>query len=401
MIRISFAVLCLLGFAAAQEPAAPPKPDVPKEPVEKTTASGLKYTKLKAGKAGTEPERGDKVLVHYSGWLTNGTKFDSSLDRGKPFPLMVGVGQVIPGWDEALQLMTVGSKYKFHIPWKLAYGAEGRGSIPAKADLLFEIELVKVTKGEPIPEFRAADPEKEKTTKSGIKYEVIKAGDGVAGGNDQLVKIKFVIWNSDGKMIMCTQASSIYISGMCAKPALAGVPPQFNPKFFPEAVALMSKGAVVRFEVPPALCWGEKKVHPALPANTVTVWHMEVVKMADLPKFVLTPESNLKKTESGLMYEVLKEGTGKQPTADDQVTVHYSGWTTDGKQFDSSFARDTPAVFPLKGVIPGWTEGVQLMKEGAIYRFRIPGDLAYDNIPRPGAPKGTLIFTIELIKIGK
>ena len=82
--------------------------------------------------------------------------------------------------------------------------------------------------------------------------------------------------------------------------------------------------------------------------------------------------------------------------------MHYSGWTTDGKQFDSSYKRGTPTSFRLTRVIAGWTEGLQLMKPGAIYRFRIPGALAYDNIQsRPGTPKGTLIFVVELIKIGK
>ena len=79
--------------------------------------------------------------------------------------------------------------------------------------------------------------------------------------------------------------------------------------------------------------------------------------------------------------------------------MHYSGWTTDGKMFDSSVARGQPATFPLAGVIPGWTEGVQLMTVGEKTRFWIPGNLAYDNSPRPGAPKGTLVFDIELLSI--
>ncbi|HVV51590.1 MAG TPA: FKBP-type peptidyl-prolyl cis-trans isomerase, partial [Polyangia bacterium] len=77
----------------------------------------------------------------------------------------------------------------------------------------------------------------------------------------------------------------------------------------------------------------------------------------------------------------------------------YSGWTTDGKMFDSSVTRGEPATFPLKGVIPGWTEGLQLMTVGEKIRFWIPGNLAYDNSPRPGAPHGTLVFDVELLAI--
>ena len=86
---------------------------------------------------------------------------------------------------------------------------------------------------------------------------------------------------------------------------------------------------------------------------------------------------------------MLKKGTGKEhPKADSNVEVHYSGWTTDGKMFDSSVTRGEPATFPLNGVIPGWTEGVQLMVVGEKTRFWIPGNLAYDNSPPPRRAHG-------------
>ena len=106
---------------------------------------------------------------------------------------------------------------------------------------------------------------------------------------------------------------------------------------------------------------------------------------------------------SGLQYEVEKEGTGAQPTAEDEVTVHYTGKLLDGTVFDSSVSRGEPATFPLNRVIPGWTEGVQLMKEGGKYRFYIPSDLAYGPNGIQGAipPHATLIFDVELIKVIK
>jgi FKBP-type peptidyl-prolyl cis-trans isomerase len=105
-------------------------------------------------------------------------------------------------------------------------------------------------------------------------------------------------------------------------------------------------------------------------------------------------------TGSGLQYEVVTEGTGAKPGADDTVRVNYEGTFTDGTVFDSSYSRGEPAEFPLNGVIPGWTEGIQLMSEGATYRFYIPSDLAYgprgsQSIP----PYSPLIFDVELIAI--
>ncbi len=113
--------------------------------------------------------------------------------------------------------------------------------------------------------------------------------------------------------------------------------------------------------------------------------------------------ANVQVTASGLQYVVEKEGEGAQPTAEDEVTVHYTGKLTDGTVFDSSVNRGEPATFPLNRVIPGWTEGVQLMKEGAKYTFFIPSDLAYgpQGIPNVIPPHSTLIVEVELIKVNK
>lgn len=106
-------------------------------------------------------------------------------------------------------------------------------------------------------------------------------------------------------------------------------------------------------------------------------------------------------TPSGLQYEVVQEGTGKSPLATDKVKVHYHGTLVDGSVFDSSVDRGEPITFPLNGVIPGWTEGLQLMKEGGKYRFYIPSDLAYgDQAMGNSIPAGsTLIFDVELLEV--
>lgn len=117
-------------------------------------------------------------------------------------------------------------------------------------------------------------------------------------------------------------------------------------------------------------------------------------------------EENKKKhgvfeTESGLQFKIIKEGKGKKPTAESQVKCNYEGRLIDGTVFDSSYENGNPATFRLSGVIAGWTEGLQLMKEGAEYEFYIPGNLAYGPNPPGGQipPNATLIFKVELIEV--
>lgn len=114
------------------------------------------------------------------------------------------------------------------------------------------------------------------------------------------------------------------------------------------------------------------------------------------PADVAAAPADAQVTASGLASKVLSPGTGTlKPTATSLVMVHYTGWTTDGEMFDSSVARGEPIDFPLNRVIPGWTEGLQLMVVGEKRRFWIPSKLAYDG--QPGAPAGTLVFDVELL----
>lgn len=112
-------------------------------------------------------------------------------------------------------------------------------------------------------------------------------------------------------------------------------------------------------------------------------------------------KEGVKVTPSGLQYKVVKEGTGRKPKASDKVKCHYCGTFVNGSKFDSSYDRNEPAVFGLNQVIPGWTEGLQLMSEGAKYEFYIPYKLGYGEHGAPGAipPYSALIFTVELLEV--
>jgi peptidylprolyl isomerase len=255
--------------SAADPRKAPVDVAAPPDSAEKT-ASGLASRVLRSGTGMVHPHRWDKVAVHYTGWMTNGKMFDSSVAGGEPATFQLD--QVIAGWTEGVQLMVVGEVRRLWIPAKLAYGEKARQPGGPSGMLVFDVELLDITPG----------------------------------------------------------------------------------------------------------------VRPIEP-----------------PSDVAAPPKNATKTASGLAYVTLTKGDGKQhPYARDRVRVHYSGWTTDGKLFDSSIARGEPAEFPLNGVIKGWTEGVRLMVVGDKTRFWIPGELAYGNAPsRPGVPSGTLVFDIELLEI--
>jgi len=143
-----------------------------------------------------------------------------------------------------------------------------------------------------------------------------------------------------------------------------------------------------------------------LAAATLTLIPLTIMAQSALEKGEAFLKQNatkegVKTTASGLQYKVLTEGTGKTPKATDTVEVNYRGTLLDGTEFDSSYKRKQSISFPLNGVIPGWTEGVQLMKEGAKYQFTIPAKLAYGS-RGAGAeigPDETLIFEVELIKV--
>jgi peptidylprolyl isomerase len=243
----------------------------------------------------------------------------------------------------------------------------------------------------PAPPDVAAPPADAAKTQSGLASKVIKPGTGgQKPGATDLVTVHYTGWTTDGKMFDSSHARNAP-STFPLDRVIAG---------WRECVGLMVVGETRRCWIPQELAY---KGQPGRPAGML-VFDVELldakISPATAPPDVAAPPSDAKRTASGLAYKVLQEGTGTQkPTSRSQVTVHYTGWTTDGKMFDSSVMRGSPATFGLDQVIKGWTEGVALMVEGEKARFWIPQDLAYKG--EPGAPRGMLVFDIELIKIQK
>lgn len=175
-----------------------------------------------------------------------------------------------------------------------------------------------------------------------------------------------------------------------------------------EGVQLMLVGEKRRFWIPANLAYGEQPKRPGAPAGDL-IFDIELLKVIpapekrDTPKDLLRPPATAKRTKSGLAYAKLESSElddPKRPTANDVVLVNYWGWAKDGKQFDSTYDKGEPISLPLNRVIPGWTEGMQLMREGELYRFWIPAELAYGDEPkRPGAPAGDLVFDVQLLEV--
>jgi FKBP-type peptidyl-prolyl cis-trans isomerase len=248
----------------------------------------------------------------------------------------------------------------------------------------------------PAPPDVAAPPDDAQKSPSGLVSKVIAPGTGTDHPNpEDTVKVNYTGWTKDGRMF-----DSSVTRGQPASFRLNGVI-----KGWTEGVGMMVVGEKRRLWIPAGMAYGE---HPRMgtPAGDLT-FDVELLEITPAPKPPPVPDdvkaapANAKKTASGLAYRLLKPGTGqKNPGPTDVVTVNYTGWTPDGKMFDSSITRGQPASFPLNGVIKGWTEGVQLMKVGDKMRFWIPSSLAYGDVPvRPGAPAGPLVFDIELLGI--
>ena len=237
----------------------------------------------------------------------------------------------------------------------------------------------------PAPSDVAAPPADATKTKSGLATKVVTPGTGkIYPAKDEVVTIDYSGWTTDGKMF-----DSSVARGTPATLSLKRMLPGLG-----EGIQLMEVGETRRLWIPESLAYKGQQGKP----QGMLVFDVTLIGLPTrAPADVKAPPADASRTKSGIAYQVLKPGTGtRHPTKFDTVTVYYTGWTTDGRMFDSSLPRGAPSTFPLDKVIPGWTEGLQLMVEGEKARFWIPERLAYQgNQP----PFGMLVFDIELVKI--
>jgi len=381
--------------APAQDDAAQDVVEGPPECTadEVTLESGVRYCVLEAGSGGETPMKGDLVEVDYTGWLTDGTRFDTSREPRSPGlearPAVFPVGGLIEGWNEALALMSPGDHWRVFVPAALAYGQQGSPpKIGPNQDLIFEVELQSIVQR--VPRLTEWEPEAEGvvTMESGLAYRVLAAGEGPSIEESGQGNVGFSLYNQEGDLVTAHTLNRMN-DGASIQTG------QYILPFFEDVAPLLREGAEIQCKVPSKLGAGARGGGPGLTEGEDEIWMLR--GMAVRPMFRMPAAEELTTTESGLQYVMLTEGDGAEIAASNTVVVDYVGWFTDGESFDDSFSRGQPASFGVGQVIPGWTEGLQLMKGGGEAIFVIPAELGYGSSPPPGFRKDAdLVFYVKV-----
>lgn len=356
------------------------------------TSSGLIYKKLTKVAGTVMPKRNDTVLINYTGWRqATGETFFSNRGKGQPMPLQLS--NTAPGFTEAMQLVGKGEKAMLWLPPEIGYkGGPPAGTKPET--LVYEVEVTDVVAAPAIPDDVAGPPPTAPKLKSGLSYLVVRAGTGKDKARYfDTVTFNYSAWDAMGRMFDSTE--------MRKRPAT--VPPYRQTAVLEEILTSMIAGERRRVWIPSEKMLQSGKPLPGMPEGLLT-YEVEMITIAPgkepppTPSDVAKPPAEAKLTPKGVAYRVLKAGKGgAHPTLMDKVKVNYTGWTTDGRMFDSSVIKGEPAEFSLGGVMSGWTEALPVMSPGDKVRFWIPDELAYKGAP--GRPQGMLVFDIELLEI--
>ncbi len=377
------------------------------EPEQRTTSSGLAYTMITAGE-GPNPGPGDVVTLHYTGKLADGTVFDSSHEDDEPVHITLGEDEVIPGLEEAVKLLREGAKATVVIPPDLAYGEEGYGPVPGNETISFELELLHVRQAEPdepaIPDAEPKKPEPEEVvhqeeTASGVLVSVLETVGGQVIQEEMLITMHYTGYlDTDPKQEFDSSHNreepiSFILGRNMVIPG------------WDEALPGLRTGDRIRLWVPHEMAYGREGRDP-IPPESDLVFDIELIDAEEVSEpepFPVAGKDTLK-TESGLQYILVEEGAEELPPAGSIITVHYTGYLSDGRIFDSSVQRSEPLRFVLGSdqVMRGWDEAFALLSKDAKARLIIPPHLGYgDRGSGPIPPGETLIFDVEVIDIGK
>jgi peptidylprolyl isomerase len=358
-----------------------------------TTSTGLQYLEESAG-SGETPKVGEIVKLHYIASLTDGTELVNTYTIGEPISTVWGANRLLPGWEEGVGLMKPGGKAKLVLPANLAFGEQGYGTVPPNSQIVMEIELLTVEPA-PVPTEVAADQLTK--TASGLQYYDIKAGEGLTATQNSTVSTNYIIWvkTAEGYDYVDQSLANLPVSFVLGK----------GDTVFPgweEGATGMKVGGKRLLVIPPELALGAEG-NSVIPPNATLVMEIELADVKEPQVATPVDEKDYTTTSSGLKYYDLIPGTGDSPKAGQTVVVNYTGWLSDGTQFDSSLDRGEPFSFVLGegSVIPGWEEGVATMQVGGKRQLVIPPDLGYGeqgagNLIPPGA---TLVFEVELLEI--
>ncbi len=348
------------------------------------TESGLAIRFLDLGTTGgLVPNPSDLVEVRYRTWTTDGKRVEPELGEQL---IKSAVSNLPSGLAEGVSLMVGGQRARLWVPASLDPTQQQVGM------LVHDVELIGVTRRPPPPADVAAPPAKAKKLARGVRYRILTRGRrGKRPRPTDSVTVHYSGWTTDGERF-----DSSLDRG---KPATFGLDRVIEG--WTISVSKMRVGDHWRVWIPEELAY---KGQPGRPLGML-VFDIELLEVIRKPSPPRKPRNlkkaprRAKKTKSGVRYRFLSRGKRKaaRPTASSRVKVHYTGWTTDGKMFDSSVTRAQPATFPLSGVVPGFRDGILKMRVGDRARMWIPEELAYKG--RAGSPAGMLIFDVELLSI--
>jgi FKBP-type peptidyl-prolyl cis-trans isomerase len=356
-------------------------------------SSGVGYVVVEEGKEGL-PKEGDILKVHYLGMLENGKTFDNSFLRGAPLLVRLGAVEVIPGWEEVLKLLPIGSKAVAVIPPEFAYGAEGMPpAIPPNATLRFYLEVVgKQTPFQP----RSINQEKLITKPNGLKYTVFEAGKGEKITQQKRVTLHYDARLSNGMLLGNTFDKGEPLIVITGKEQL-----------FPgweEGLTYLRQGDKATLIIPPNL-GPQTAAH--MPEGESIMLELEILKVEDYTPFVPYNYAKLpaQKSPSGITYYLVEKGKGKLPQVGEMIKVLYHATFKEEneqeKTFDSAFERGIPVPLVLGNGEPllAWDEILPLAPKGSKLVIILPPEkIALEkSLPPFITEKSTVAFYIELL----